>query len=121
MDYRNVYNLYEDSSVLCIWSTGKYTLKIIYDVNKPHFTSSFSCLESDEDIRNYILNHTEKAFYSAIDKIDDTCYQLNIASRHHFYGEAGDGIYKRMTETYMPIIQKFMVDALTDTLKIDVL
>ena len=117
MDHRQVYNINEDSTVLCIWSTGKYTLKIIYDVNKPHFSSNFAKY-SQESLQEYILNHTEEAFCSAIDKTNEGCYQLNISSNLHFHGPAGEGVYKNMLNTYMPIIQKFMADALTDSLEI---
>lgn len=112
MDYKKIFGMHEDSSILCVWSTGKYTLRIIYDVNKPHLTSSFSKY-SKENIQEYILQHTEEAFLSAIEKIDEDCYELNIASNFHFYGAAGDDVYKRMLEIFMPIIQKFMVEALT--------
>lgn len=117
MNYRQIYNINEDSTVLCIWSTGKYTLKIIYDVNQPHFSSNFTKY-SKESLQEYILNHTEEAFYSAIDKIDEKCYQLNISSNLHFHGPAGEDVYKNMLNIYIPIIQKFMVDSLTDSLKL---
>jgi hypothetical protein len=117
MNRNEVFRVHEDSSILCTWSTGKYTLCIIYDVNKPHLSSSFST-HSEESLGNYIKSDVSGAFFSAIDKIGDNCYEVNIASNVHFYGVAGDGVYANMLNTFLPIIQKFMVDALTDNLYI---
>ena len=116
MNFRKLFRIHEDSSVLCVWSTGKISLKIIYDVNKPHFSSNFTKY-SKESLQDYILNYTEDALYSAIDKIDENCYQINIAPTQHFHGPAGEGIYDNMLKIYMPVIQKFMVDVLTGKFK----
>lgn len=112
-----LFRVHEDSSILCTWSTGIYTLYIIYDVNKPHLSSSFS-IHSKEKLKDYINNNVYEAFISAIDKIEEGCFQLNVASNSHYYGIAGESVYTKMLDVFMPIIQKFMVDALTDNLYI---
>lgn len=112
-----LFRIHEDSSILCAWSTGIYTLFIIYDINKFHLSSSFG-VHSKENLKDYIKNNVDEAFISTIDKTEDGCFQLNIASDSHYYGIAGELVYTKMLDVFMPIIQKFMVDALTDNLYI---
>ena len=117
MNKKELFRLHEDSSILCTWSTGKYTLYIVYDVNKPHLSSNFS-MYNKESLKAYIDKNIDEAFISAVDKIGDNCYQVNIASAVHYHGAAGVDVYSKMLEIFMPIIQKFMLDAITDNLSI---
>ena len=115
MERLDMFRIHEMPSLLCVWSTGKYTLNIIYDVNESRLSSNFPPL-CKQNLKDYIDKNLEEAFISAIDKIGDGYYQLNIASTIHFHGEAGDDFKLKMLNVFLPIIQKFMVDALTDNL-----
>jgi hypothetical protein len=77
---------------------------------------------SDVEMKDYILQDTEKAFYSAINMQDDYVFSLNIASAEDFGAfdlENAKDLLNKQLLIFIPIIQKFIVDALTDTLKID--
>ncbi len=104
-----------DSTIICTWSTGKYTLNIIYDKNKYHLSSNFK-YSWEGTLKDYIYDHTEEAFLSAIEKTGDRLYELNVASKLDFHSYPGDSVYANMVNCFIPIIQKFMVDALTDSL-----
>lgn len=97
---------------------GKYRLVIIYD--KQQF-GLFSFFSSDKRVGDYIFNNTESAFYEAIKEHSPGIYVLNIASVENFgafdWKNAKDLLNKQL-QIFMPIIQKFMADALTDSLKV---
>ena len=93
---------------------GKYSLKIVIDIHLDNLANSF---RNDKDLAEYIRNNTEEAFYSSVHKYDENKYYLSAASTYkEFYGNPGMKWKRRMVEMYVPIIKKFMVDALTENL-----
>lgn len=96
---------------------GKYRLLLLYDKRGNGLHNFFS---SDERVANYIKRDIDAAFYDAIKGYSDYVYVLNIASVENFgafeWKNAKD-ILDRQLRIFMPIIQKFMVDALTDNIK----
>lgn len=97
---------------------GKYRLLLIYDKQSEGLHQLFT---SDVEMGDYILQDTEKAFYSAIKMQNEYVFSLNTASTENFgafnWKDAKDLLSKQL-QIFMPIIQKFMADALTDTLQI---
>ncbi len=93
---------------------GKYTLKIVVDMHLDNLANGF---KNDRELAEYILNNTEEAFYSSVNKYDENKYYLSVASTDRdFYGDPGMSWKRRKVEMYVPIIKKFMIDALTDNL-----
>lgn len=98
---------------------GKYRLLLIYDKVSEGLHQLFT---SDAEMKDYILQDTEKAFYSAINTQDDYVFSLNIASTEDFGAfdlENAKDLLNKQLLIFIPIIQKFIVNALTDTFKID--
>lgn len=95
---------------------GKYRLVLIYDKRKEGLHSLFP---ADKDIAEFISNHIEEAFKKAITEYEPYIYVLNIASVENFgaftWEKAGDLLNKQLN-IFMPIIQKFIVVAMTDTI-----
>ena len=100
-------------------STGKYKLIVIYNKLQGGL---YSCFSSDKRMYEYIQNNLEEAFADTIRYEGDNSFILNVASTENFgyfdWKNAKD-ILDRQLHIFMPIIQKFMVDALTDNLKIE--
>lgn len=93
---------------------GKYTLKIVVDMHLDNLANGF---KNDRELAEYILNNTEEAFYSSVNKYDENKYYLSVASTDRdFYGDPGMSWKRRKVEMYVPIIKKFMIDAFTDNL-----
>lgn len=107
-------------------TAGKYRLIIVWggdfserlrDCDAPMLYGK----EEDERIRKYIPNNVEIAFYQAIDKYDDYIYVLNIAT-HECFGNFSwaegwsKDLLNQQLDTFMPIIQKFIADAVTNSL-----
>jgi len=108
---------------------GKYRLVIVWGgdysnrLNDGHPETMGGDRSTDMRMRNYIHNNVEKAFVQSVDRYDDYIYVLNIATYECFGNFAwGVGWSKELLNqqlnTFMPIIQKFMADALTDSLKV---
>lgn len=98
---------------------GKYRLLLIYDKKSEGLHQLFT---SEAEIKDYILQDTEKAFYSAIKIQNEYVFSLNIASTEDFGAfdwENAKELLNKQLLIFMPIIQKFIVDALTDTFKIE--
>lgn len=81
---------------------------------------------SDDKLADFIKSHTEWAFQHSLVKIDEDHYALNIANKNldrFFNGHSGNRplesnpeyINEQLT-AYLPIIQKFIADAITDAL-----
>lgn len=98
---------------------GKYRIVIIYDKEK---YGLHQLLPSDDKMEKYIQSNLSDAFNNAVILYQEGIYLLNIVSVENFgafdWKNAKD-ILDRQLKIFMPIIQKFIVDALTDTLKID--
>ena len=101
---------------------GKFRLAIEHYGKHDNFSSNYS----DKEMVDLINNDLDMAFYASIVKYDDYVYVLNIAYED-YYGPSGNKPWgpecppetlHRHLGPYMPIIQKFMVDALTDNLYI---
>lgn len=109
-------------------TVGKYRLIIVWGGDFSEKLHNYDApilygREADEGIREYVPNNVETAFYQAIDKYDEYIYVLNIATQECFgrfswtKGWPKD-LLNQQLNTFMPIIQKFMADALTDSLEI---
>ncbi len=101
---------------------GKFRLIIEHYGGHDNFSSNYS----DKEMLDLINSNLDMAFFASIVKYDDYVYVLNIAY-DDYYGPAGNKPWgpecppetlHRHLGPYMPIIQKFMVDALTDNLYI---
>jgi len=94
---------------------GKKKLSVIYNKMYGGLHMFFS---ADSRMYDYIHNHTEEAFYDAIVDIENGEYVLNIASTMNFGAfewKSEKMLLESQLNIFMPIIQKFMFDALTDS------
>ena len=95
---------------------GKYRIVIIYDKEK---YGLHQLLPSDDKMQKYIQLNLSDAFNDAVILYQEGIYLLNIASVETFGAfdwKNTKDILDRQLKIFMPIIQKFMVDALTDSL-----
>ena len=80
----------------------------------------YSFFSSDGRVEEYINNNIENAFFEAINTEEDGTYSLNIASILNFgafeWKNAGD-ILHRQLNIFMPIIQKFVEEAVAERLE----
>lgn len=76
--------------------------------------------KTDDLVGNYIHNSISEAYDSAVKKIGNKEWLLNIASTEDYGAFKDDipdkNILEYQLSVYMPLIQKFMVDVLTDNL-----
>lgn len=97
---------------------GKYRIVIIYDKEKYGLHQLFP---SDDMIEKYVQSNLIDAFNNAVAIYKEGIYLLNIASVENFgafeWKNAKDILDKQL-KIFMPIIQKFMADALTNSLKL---
>ena len=94
------------------------TLIVFYDQLEYGLFTKFS---SDKEIKEYIDSNLEEAFSNAVFKKKNTPYFLNIASVEKlgsFEWKNNGKHLNRMLSIYMPIIQKFIEDATTDSLNV---
>ena len=94
------------------------TLVVFYDQLEYGLFTKFS---SDKEIKEYIDSNLEEAFSNAVFKKKNTPYFLNIASVEKlgsFEWKNNGKHLNRMLSIYMPIIQKFIEDATTDSLNV---
>ncbi len=94
-------------------------LDILCDDEKPGLWQSFN---NTDELRKYINNNIDCVYIKVVQKVDATHFVINCATREsaalyicaeNWYKWVGKSIL-----IFMPIIQKFMVDALTDNLYI---
>jgi hypothetical protein len=100
-------------------STGKYKLIVIYNKLQGGL---YSCFSSDKRMYEYIQNNLEEAFVDAIKYEGNNTFILNISSTENFGAfdwKNAKELLERQFRMFMPIIQKFMVDALTDSLEVE--
>lgn len=94
------------------------TLVVFYDQLEYGLFTKFS---SDSEIKEYIDSNLEEAFSNAVFKKKNTPYFLNIASVEKLgsfeWKDNGEHL-NRILSIYMPIIQKFIEDATTDSLNV---
>ena len=94
------------------------TLVVFYDQLEYGLFSKFY---SDNEVKNYIDSDLKEAFSNAVFKKKNTPYFLNIASVEKlgsFEWKDNGKHLNRMLSIYMPIIQKFIVDALSGSLQV---
>lgn len=94
------------------------TLIVFYDKLEYGLFAKF---EKDKDVESFIHNHLDSAFKEAVFKKENAPYFLNIASTEHlgaFHWKDNDGHLNYMMNIYMPVIQKFIVDARADCLEV---
>ena len=72
--------------------------------------------KDEEKIKDYIKNQTVEAYRDAIHKMHDNYYVLNCQAHDPMFSSEERWLedQKDMILTFIPIIQKFMVDVLTD-------
>lgn len=81
----------------------------------------FRKFSSDKEIREYVKNNLEDAFANAVFKKKDAPYFLNIASVQcfgSFEWEGSEPLLHKLLNIYTPIIQKFIADALCNSLQV---
>lgn len=96
---------------------GKYRLILVYTGQEYSLASHF---ESDEVMQDFINKNIDNLFRKIIKKHDDYIYTLNVITVTELNDYHNRFILKpyiqHALDVFMPIIQKFMVDALTDNL-----
>lgn len=91
-------------------------LQVIYDKREMGLYRFFS---ADSRMYDYVQNSIDKAFYDAVYKVSPTEYCLNIASVEDFSTldlKNERAFLEGQLTIFMPIIQRFMVYALTGLL-----
>lgn len=97
---------------------GKYRLILTWDKEYNGLSSAFS---TTDELENYIKDHFEQAVHRSLKKDTDYIYILDISTAED-YGNFPwrDGwaknLLNKQLSIFMPIIQKFIADAMTDTL-----
>lgn len=108
-----------DTSLIITQITVKdKTLVVFYNQLEYGLFNKFS---SDNDIRNYISNNLKEAFEELVFKKKNSPYFLNIASVEKlgaFKWEGNKLHLNNLLSIYMPIIQKFIADVLSDSLQV---
>lgn len=108
---------FEEEIIARIEVRGKILI-VVYNKCLPGLYKSDT---SDEEIRDYIRNNTEEAFSTAVQKHKDGYYILNIASVDNLgslrWTPFAKNLLNGQLEIYHPLIQKFIVDAYSRTLK----
>ncbi len=98
-------------------SVGQYKLLILYDKTQDGLYQYFS---SDSRMKEYISSHLSEAFLSALHYHDEGSYILNIASTEDlgaFDWKNERGFLSRQLHIFMPIMQEFILNAITGWLK----
>lgn len=97
---------------------GKYRLVLIYTGQGYSLASHF---DSDKEVHDFISENIDALFGRVIKKHADYIYTLNVVSveeLNDLHNRQLNKLYiKKAFTIFMPIIQKFMVDALTDSLE----
>lgn len=97
---------------------GKFRLVLAWDNQLGGLNEHFN---SDEEMSAYIKNNVEKAFYMGVKKYADYIFVLNIATVEtygNFDVTKDKNLIRKQINTFMPVISKFMIDALTDSFSI---
>ena len=106
-----------ESEILYRVKAKDVTLYIIYDKGKWGLHELFN---DDEAVLDYVCKNTQEAYEKALIKHNGYSYILNVASTEDFGAFENDIPDKSLLDyqlsIYMPLIQKFMLDALTDSL-----
>ncbi len=95
---------------------GQYRLLVYYDKMEDGLYQYFS---SDGRMKEYVHSKTSEAFVIAVQYYCDDTFILNIASTENlgaFEWKNEKDFLNRQLTIFMPVIQKFMLDATTDQL-----
>lgn len=99
---------------------GKYRLVLIFDNQEPSLADHFS---SNGELVDFIQINTDTLYPSALKKYSDYVFTLNIKTvqcNHDLHNKYLTKDYlKEGLTIYIPLIQEFMIRAITDTLKIE--
>lgn len=95
---------------------GKYRLVLIWDKSKPSLSDDFT---RKEELQAFINEKLNEAYIKAILKYDEYIYTLNLATVESYgnfpiYGQ--NKAVEQQLKLFMPIMCKFMIDALADNL-----
>lgn len=99
---------------------GKYRLVLICSNQEPSLADNFS---TDKELADFIREHKKTINPMVIKKHSHYIYVLNIKTVQYIYDLHNRGLTKELLNNavsiYTPLIQAFMVDAITDTLEIE--
>ena len=101
---------------ICTLKIGEYQLSIIY--NKLEY-GLYTFFSSDKRMKSYVENHLEQAFQDALNYEGNNTFILNIASIQNFGMFEWKGMKNLLNaqlSIFMPIIQKFIEEAITQNL-----
>ena len=94
------------------------TLSVVYNKTCSGLYEFFSI---DDRMHQFLNSNTNEALLSSINKIDDQNYIINIASTMNlgaFEWKNEKDLLDRQLSAFMPIIEKFIVGVLTDSLEL---
>jgi hypothetical protein len=97
---------------------GKYRLILTWSKEYNGLSCDFS---TTEELENYIKDHFQEAVYRSLRKDTDYIYILDISTSEDYgdfpwKGDWAKNLLNKQLSIFMPIIQKFIADAMTDTL-----
>ena len=100
---------------------GVYRLAIVYGGEGWSGFNSYDLFSTDDELKDHITEHIVEVFRTVIHKYRGHIYVLNVCDNHRYpafdwKGEWARALIDKQLSIFMPIIQKFMVDALTDNL-----
>lgn len=94
------------------------TLSVIYDKT---YSGLYEYFSIDDRMHHFLNNNTNEALLNSISKIDNHTYTINIASTMNFGAfewKNEKELLDRQLSAFMPVIKKFIVDVLTDSLEL---
>lgn len=99
---------------------GKYRLVLMCESHESSLADHFN---SDDKLSEFIHNNKDRLFLTALKKHSDYIYILNIKTVQYNYDLHNRFLtkdyLKNALNIYYPIIQKFIIDAITDTLIVE--
>ena len=102
---------------ITILKIKEVTLTVIYDKSYCGLHNYFS---SDDRMCQFLKSNTDEAYLHSINKVDVNSYLLNIASTVNlgaFEWENEKELLNKQLSMFTPIINKFIIAALTNTLE----
>lgn len=102
---------------ITILKIKEVTLTVIYDKSYCGLHNYFS---SDDRMCQFLKSNTDEAYLHSINKVDVNSYLLNIASTINlgaFEWKNEKELLNKQLSMFIPIINKFIVAVLTNTLE----
>lgn len=94
---------------------GKYRLVLICSNQEPSLADHFS---TDKELADFIRENKDRIYPTVLKKHGDYIYVLNMKTVQYNYDLHSRGLVKELLNNavsiYTPLIQAFMVDAITD-------